>query len=254
VQLEQVVTNLLTNAFKYTPPGGRIQVVLRTDGCDAVFSVEDTGVGISQRLLPFIFDLYVQAERTLDRADGGLGIGLSLVRRLVELHGGRVEASSEGEGHGSRFTVRLKQIPSPNQSPVMSVLRERRARPRRVLLIEDSGDAREMLRMMLELAGHVVFAAADGVRGLELLSAVRPDVAIVDISLPGMDGYQVAKRIRKDPDVRHMLLVALTGCGFRGDSMSSEDGFDCHLVKPVDPDHLARLRSENAEAFQRISP
>ena len=254
VRLEQVVTNLLTNAFKYTPPGGRIQVVLRADGSDAVFSVEDTGVGISQRLLPFIFDLYVQAERTLDRADGGLGIGLSLVRRLVELHGGRVDASSEGEGHGSRFTVRLKQIPSPNQSPVMSVLRERRARPRRVLLIEDSGDAREMLRMMLELAGHVVFAAADGVRGLELLSAVRPDVGIVDLSLPGMDGYQVAKRIRKDPDGRHMLLVALTGWGFRGDSMSPEDGFDYHLVKPVDPDHLARLLSENAQAFQRISP
>ena len=254
VRLEQVVTNLLTNAFKYTPPGGRIQVALRADGGDAVFSVEDTGVGISQRLLPFIFDLYVQAERTLDRAAGGLGIGLSLVRRLVELHGGRVEASSKGEGHGSLFTVRLKQIHSPNQSPVMSVPRERRVRPRRVLLIEDSGDAREMLRMLLEFAGHVVFAAADGVRGLELMSAVRPDVGIVDLNLPGMDGYQVAKQIRRDPDGRHMLLVALTGDGFQGDSVSSEDGFDHHLVKPVDPNHLERLLSENTEAFQKISP
>ena len=131
--------------------------------------MEDTGFGISRRLLPFIFDLYAQADRTLDRAQGGLGIGLTLVRRLVELHGGTIVAASEGEGQGSTFTVRLKQIPDDAASPGLASRSERRARARRVLLIEDSADAREMLRMMLELAGHVVYDAADGAGGLELL-------------------------------------------------------------------------------------
>lgn len=249
VRLEQVLANIVTNAVKYTPSGGQIRVVLRADGNDAVFSVEDTGVGISPKLLPSIFDLYVQAERTLDRAEGGLGIGLTLVRRLVELHGGTIEASSEGEGRGSRFTVRLKQIPSTSKSSAISVPRERRARPRRVLLIEDSADAREMLRMTLELAGHVVYDAPDGVRGLELVNVVRPDVAIIDIGLPIMDGYQVVKRIREEPHGRGMLLLGLSGYESRGESKRSpERGFDYHLVKPVDPDHLARLISEGAEA------
>jgi signal transduction histidine kinase len=248
VRLEQVLTNILTNAVKYTPPGGSIRVALGVDGGDAVLTVEDTGFGISPGLLPFIFDLYVQADRTIDRAQGGLGIGLPLVRRLVELHGGTIVASSDGEGHGSRFTVRLRQIQPPGQSHGRAFLPERRTRPRRVLLIEDSGDAREMLRMMLELAGHVVYDAADGVRGLELLNAVRPDVGIIDISLPRMDGYEVAKRIRDEPHGRGMLLLALTGYGSPGDSgRSSEHGFDYHLVKPVDPDHLARLLSQDAE-------
>jgi signal transduction histidine kinase/ActR/RegA family two-component response regulator len=248
VRLEQVLTNIVTNAVKYTPLGGQIRVALRAEGNDAVFSVEDTGVGISPRLLPFIFDLYVQAERTLDRAEGGLGIGLTLVRRLVELHGGTIEASSEGEGRGSRFTVRLKQIPSTSQSSVISVPQERRARPRRVLVIEDNEDAREMLRMILELAGHVVYDAADGVRGLELVNIVRPDVGIIDIGLPIMDGYQVAKRIREEPHGRGMLLLALSGYESPIESKRSpERGFDYHLVKPVDPDHLARLISEAVE-------
>jgi PAS domain S-box-containing protein len=249
VRLEQVLTNIVTNAVKYTPPGGRIRVALRADGGDAVLSVEDTGLGISPRLLPFIFDLYVQADRTLDRARGGLGIGLTLVRRLVELHGGTIAASSEGEGHGSRFTVRLRQVSSARTSSGLSFPPEHRAKPRRVLLIEDSADAREMLRMMLELAGHVVYDAADGVRGLELLNAVRPDVGIIDIGLPRMDGYQVARRIREEPHGRGMLLLALTGYGSPDDSApSSEHAFDYHLVKPVDPDQLARLIGEGAEA------
>jgi signal transduction histidine kinase len=249
LRLEQVLTNLVTNAVKYTPTGGRIRVTLRADGDDAVISVEDTGLGISPTLLPFIFDLYVQADRTLDRARGGLGIGLTLVRRLVELHGGTVEASSDGEGRGSRFTVRLRQVPSARESSAIAAPRERRAKPRRVLLIEDSGDARQMLRMMLELAGHVVYDAPDGVRGLELLNAVRPDVGIIDIGLPGMDGYQVATRIREEPLGRGMLLVALSGYDSAGDSNCSlDDGFDCHLIKPVDPEHLERLISEGIQA------
>jgi PAS domain S-box-containing protein len=253
VRLEQVLSNMLTNAVKYTSPGARIRVDLRADDADAVISVEDTGFGISPRLLPFIFDLYVQADRTLDRAQGGLGIGLTLVRRLVELHGGTIVASSEGEGHGSRFTVRLRRIAETKSSDV-SAPPERRTKPRSVLVIEDSGDAREMLRMMLELAGHVVYDAADGVHGLELLNVARPDVAIIDISLPRMDGYEVAKRIREDPHGRGMLLLALTGYSSPGDAKrSSEHGFDYHLVKPVDPDQLARLVSEGGEAFQRMS-
>jgi two-component system, sensor histidine kinase len=248
VRLEQVLTNIMANAVKYTPPGSWIRVALRVDDGDAVLTVEDTGFGISPKLLPFIFDLYVQADRTIDRAQGGLGIGLPLVRRLVELHGGTIVASSDGEGRGSRFTVRLRQIQPAEQSSGSAFLHDRRARPRRVLLIEDKGDAREMLRMMLELAGHVVYDAADGIRGLELLNTVHPDVGIIDISLPRMDGYQVAKRIREEPHGRGMLLLALTGYGSPGDSQrSSEHGFDHHLVKPIDPDHLARLLSQGAE-------
>jgi signal transduction histidine kinase len=247
-RLEQVLTNLMANAIKYSSPGARIRVALGTDGGDAVFTVEDTGAGISPRLLPFIFDLYVQADRTLDQSQGGLGIGLTLVRRLVELHGGTIVAASEGEGQGSRFVVRLKQIASAPDDAV-PVTTERRAKPRRVLLIEDNADAREMLRMMLELAGHAVYDAADGIRGLELLDVVRPDVAIIDVGLPMMDGYQVARRIRELPYGREMLLLALTGYGSPEDvKRSSEHGFDHHLVKPIDPDRLTSLIGGRADS------
>jgi signal transduction histidine kinase len=246
-RIEQVLTNLLTNAVKYTPPGGQIRVALRADGADAVLSIEDSGFGISPSLLPFIFDMYVQADQTIDRARGGLGIGLALVRRLVELHGGTVDASSDGEGHGSRFTVRLRTIPLADTSSGVSFRRERRATPRRVLLIEDSGEARERLRTMLKLAGHVVYAAADAARGIELLNVVRPHVGIIDVNLPGMDGYKVARRIRKEPHGRGMLLLAVTRDGSPGDSAHSlAHGFDYHLVTPVDPDYLARLIGEVA--------
>jgi signal transduction histidine kinase/ActR/RegA family two-component response regulator len=249
LRLEQVVTNVVNNALKYTPAGGRIAVTLRAEGGDALLRVEDTGVGISPTLLPSIFDLYVQADRTVARARGGLGIGLTLVRRLVELHGGTVEAFSDGEGRGSTFTIRLKQVPSVSRSAAIAVPRERRATPRRVLLIEDSADARQMLRLMLELAGHVVYDAADGVRGLALLNVVRPDVAVIDIGLPAMDGYQVARRIREDAQGRGMLLLALSGYDAACDSnCSREAGFDYHLVKPVDPEYLERLITEGVQA------
>jgi CheY-like chemotaxis protein len=192
--------------------------------------------------------MYVQADQTLARARGGLGIGLALVRRLVELHGGSVTASSEGEGRGSTFTVRLEAMSSPETSSGMSSLRERRVKPRRVLVIEDSGEARETLRMMLELAGHVVYDVDDGVRGIELLNVVRPNVGIIDVSRPSIDGYEVARRIREKPEGRGMLLLALTGDGSPGGSTHSlEHGFDYHLVKPVDQDHLARLISKAVE-------
>jgi signal transduction histidine kinase len=245
VRLEQIVTNIVTNAVKYTPTGGTIHVALRTEGIDAVLSVEDTGSGISPEVLPTIFDLYVQADRTLDRSAGGLGIGLTLVRRLIELHGGTIVASSEGAGHGSRFIVRLRRIPSATTADALSTPPDLRAKPRRVLLIEDSGEARERLRMMLELAGHEVYAAADGVRGLEQLNALRPDVGIIDVSHPTIDGYQVARRLREEPLGRDMLLLALTDSSAPVVSKDSVGkGFDHHLFKPVDPDFLARLLSE----------
>ncbi len=253
VRLEQVLTNLVNNAIKYTPNGGRIRVALRAQGSEAVLTVEDTGLGISPRMLPFIFDMYVQADRTLDRAQGGLGIGLTLVRRLVELHGGTVVAASKGEGHGSCFVIRLPQVEA-KQSALAARRPERRMKPRRVLLIEDGADAREMLRMTLELAGHTVYDAADGIRGLELLKVARPDVAIIDIGLPRLNGYEVARRIRQEPHGRGMLLLALTGYDAPGDALRSKaHGFDHHLVKPVDPDRLANLLSEDGGAARSAS-
>ena len=244
LRIEQVLTNLVTNAIKYTPPDGQIRITLRADGRDALLVVEDTGAGISPELLPFIFDLYVQSDRTLNRSRGGLGIGLTLVRSLVEAHGGTVSASSEGEGRGSRFTIRLKAIPSAEASSGVP-LGERRTKRRRVLLIEDSDAAREMLRMTLELAGHIVHDVPDGVKGLELLDVVHPDVGIIDIGLPVMDGYEVAKRIREQPQGRDMLLLALSGYDSPDHARRSlEHGFNYHLVKPVDLDHLAHLISE----------
>lgn len=246
-RLQQVLTNIVGNAVKYTPPGGRICVKVRADGDDVVISVADQGFGISPSLLPSVFDLYVQADRTIRHAQGGLGIGLSLVRRLVELHGGSVEARSDGEGHGSTFVVRLKQVASVGTAANASVARERRARAKRVLVIEDSADARETLRMALERAGHEVYDAADGLRGLELVSVVRPDVGIIEVGLPIMDGYEIARRIRARPDGRAVLLLALISAS-DASADSSDHGFDHHLVKPVDLGHLARLLSGGAEA------
>ena len=256
MRLEQIVSNLVTNAFKYTRPGGRIRVALRAEGGDAVLSVDDDGLGIAPRLLPFVFDMYVQADRTLDQAKGGLGIGLSLTRRLVELHGGTIVASSEGEGRGSRFVVRLAQSPATGRLVHARAPQDRRASPRRVLIIEDSAEARATLRAMLELAGHVVYEAPDAIGALALLNVARPDVGIIDMSLPDLAAYQVAKRVRSQPHGRNILLLALTD----GDTAAEADrslecGFDHRLVKPVDPAHLARLIVEGgARADQQISP
>jgi signal transduction histidine kinase len=242
-RLQQVLTNVVDNAMKYTPSGGRIGVTVRADGGDAVISIEDSGLGISAKLLPFVFDLYVQADRTLEHARGGLGIGLSLVRRLVELHGGSVSAASDGEGRGSTIAIRLRQIPAAVKSPSVSF--PARAESRRVLLIEDNPESRELLGSVLDLAGHQVYDVADGVRGLELLNMVYPDVAIIDVDLPNME--EVARRIRSHPHGRNMLLLGLTD-GSGGSERRSEDAFDYRLVRPVDVDYLGRLVSRGAEA------
>ena len=251
MRLQQVLSNIMTNAVKYTPPGGQIRVALRAEDGDAVISVEDSGFGISPALLPFVFDMYVQVDRTLDHARDGLGIGLALVRRLIELHGGTVVASSDGRGLGSTFTVRLKQIAAPGQAQAVasSSQPERRLKPRRVLLIENNPPAREQLRLMLELAGHSVYDAADIERGLELVKTVSPDVSIIDISARSVDRRLVARRFREAPHGSTMVLVALSLPPHPRDADGpSEDGFDFHLPTPVDAAHLARLLGDVAMA------
>jgi CheY-like chemotaxis protein/two-component sensor histidine kinase len=238
-RIEQVVNNLLTNALKYTPEGRRIEVHVTREGGQALLRVRDNGLGIPPALLPRIFDLFVQGERTLDRRAGGLGIGLTLVRRLVELHDGTVGVESSSQG--STFSMRLPAMEPPALQPV----REQRsaARQRQVLLVEDNADAMSALRSLLELDGHTVSTAADGVSGLEQLLQMRPEVAVIDIGLPGLTGYEVAKRSRAAGHAGK--LIALSGYGQGRDVQQAlRAGFDAHLVKPVDPEALRRLLAE----------
>lgn len=241
-RLEQVVINLLRNAVEYTPAGGRLRISLKAEGGEAVLRIEDNGVGISAELLPRVFDLFVQDQRGLDRPGGGLGIGLTLTRRLVELHGGTVEASSPGPGQGSAFTVRLprRAAPAPiTPKPPNVVAPVGATNRRRVLIVEDNADAREALRTILELSGHEIYEAADGPGGVEQALALKPDMALIDIGLPSLDGYEVARRIRSAPAGKEIFLIALTGYGQPRDrQLAREAGFDAHLVKPID---FARL-------------
>jgi PAS domain S-box-containing protein len=237
-RIEQIVMNLLSNALKFTPRGGGIKVTVSAEQSEAVLRVADEGAGISPDFLPSIFDLFVQGERTLDRQLGGLGVGLSLVRRLVELHGGRVDAASEGPGRGSVFTVRLPAMlaaPEPGEAPLKTPAATAR---RRVLVVEDNTDNREMMRILLETSGHDVYEAGDGVNGVERAVQLEPDTVLVDIGLPGIDGYEVARQIRAKLQNR-CRLIALSGYGQQKDRERAVDaGFDTHLLKPVDPARL----------------
>jgi PAS domain S-box-containing protein len=239
VRLEQIVGNLLQNAMKFSPVDSPIRISVRATEQNAMLSVTDEGSGISPELLPHIFDLFVQADKTRDRAKGGLGIGLTLVRQLVELHGGTIEATSDGV-EGSTFTVRLPIAAAPTlrESDRPQVL----ARPKkRILLVDDHADALEMYTVVLQADGHEIFQASDGAAAIDLFKAVRPDVAIVDIGLPTMDGYEVAKAIRAEPNGRDVMLIALTGYGFPEDrERAKAAGFDRHLVKPATPDDIRR--------------
>lgn len=238
VRVEQIIGNLLSNAIKFTAPDRLIRVSVAAEGSDAVLRVVDEGAGIGANVLPHIFDLFVQADATSDRRIGGLGIGLTLVRRLAELHGGTIDAQSAGLGHGSTFTLRLPA--SPSAPPVVIDSSSEGQRHRwRILLVDDHADAREMYGLVLEADGHDVYQAEDGQRALEVLRTVRPEVAIVDIGLPHMDGYELARRIRSTREGQNMTLIALTGYGFPDDRKRSADaGFDRHLVKPVAPHDL----------------
>ena len=236
-RLTQVLTNLLNNAAKYTHAGGRIAVVCRRQSDQAVVVVRDNGVGIPREMLSRIFDLFAQAEPLTARTQGGLGIGLTLVKRLVEMHGGTVLARSGGRGNGSEFEVRLPAVAAP-RAETFAAPAPVPGHSRRVLIIEDNADTRETLRRVLELDGHEVQEAADGSAGLAIALATHPEVVIVDIGLPGLDGYQVARRIRAA--LGATLLIAVTGYGQAEDrQMSQEAGFDVHLVKPVAREQLA---------------
>jgi signal transduction histidine kinase len=243
VRLDQILTNLLTNAIKYTPSEGRIDVSVGVERGEAVLRVADTGVGLSAEMLPTIFEPFTQAARTLDRSQGGIGLGLSVVRALARLHGGDVAASSEGLGRGSEFVVRLPHAPGARVEtaaveltpvPVAST-------PRHILIVEDGADNRESLQELLESLGHRVDTAIDGEHGVEQALTGKPEVALVDIGLPRLDGYEVARRIRGAMGSK-ILLIALTGYGQPDDrARAAAAGFDVHITKPLDFRTLERL-------------
>jgi signal transduction histidine kinase/ActR/RegA family two-component response regulator len=240
-RIEQVVLDVVENALIYTPAGGTVQMATRRHGDHAVLTVEDSGVGISPELLPRIFDLFVQGEHGADRAYGGLGIGLTLVKRLVELHGGTIEAVSDGAGRGSRFSMSFPALTMTNTPKPAGAV----AAPgpsRRVVIVEDNADSRETLRVLFELYGHEVHEAADGPAAVELVLRLRPDAAFVDVGLPGFDGYEVARRIRASGDGQGLFLIAVTGYGLPADQERGRAaGFDVHLVKPVQPSQINTL-------------
>lgn len=242
-RLEQVVVNLLTNAAKYTADGGHISIAVQPEGTEAVLRVQDTGVGIAPELLPRIFDLFTQAQRSLDRSQGGLGIGLCLVQRLVEMHGGSVEVYS-ALGKGSEFVVRLPMIVTPEIQPplVFKDSAEPTGPSLRVLVVDDNVDAAQSLGLLLEESGHDVQTAYDGLTALEVALEYRPNVVLLDIGLPGIDGFEVAKRLRQQPDLSGVVLVALTGYGQVSDKQCSQEaGFDHHLVKPANFGKLLQI-------------
>jgi len=245
-RLEQVVVNLVTNAAKYTERGGHIDVVVEQEGNDAVVRVRDDGAGIAPEMLTRVFDLFAQGERGLERASGGLGIGLTVVRRIVEMHGGRVEALSRGLGTGTEFVVRLAALtPAPDDATPASVPAAPKRRPTRILLVEDNPDVAEGMVMLLELLGHHVQLAADGDTALALARTSPPEAMLVDIGLPGMDGYEVARRIRQEPACAGVFLVALTGYGREEDKQRAHAaGFDHHLTKPVELHALSGLLAD----------
>ncbi|HEX7785282.1 MAG TPA: PAS domain S-box protein [Methylomirabilota bacterium] len=238
-RLEQVVNNLLDNALKYTPPGGRIMVSVERADDTAVLRVRDTGQGIRTELLGRVFDLFVQEPQSYERSRGGLGLGLALVKRLVELHGGAVAAWSAGPGQGSEFTVRLPAMAAVDAGPRAVDAAHPTGASRRVLVVEDSADARDSLRLLLEMAGHRVETSEDGPGGLAKAGVFRPQVALIDLGLPGMDGFTVARELRRRPETAAIRLVAVTGYGQAEDRREAlAAGFDLHVTKPVDPSML----------------
>jgi two-component system, sensor histidine kinase len=241
-RLEQVVTNLLDNAVKYTPAGGRVDVTIVTDGADAVLTVRDTGIGIAPDVLPSIFDLFVQGNPTVARSEGGLGLGLTIVKRLVELHGGTVSAASAGPQRGSEFVVRLPRITPVAEHPSPGLAGLRAARARDILIVEDNADFRDGLRLLLESWGHRVHDTATGAHGLDVVRLRQPEIVLVDLGLPDIDGYAVARAVRSAPGGDAILLVAITGYGSADDRRRAEEaGFDAHLTKPVSPQELADI-------------
>lgn len=249
-RLAQILDNLLSNATKYTEHGGLISLSVDRDGCDAVVRVRDSGVGIPCDLLPHIFELFTQGEWSPANSQGGMGIGLALVRRLVELHGGTITATSPGLNQGSEFELRLPLSATEPRLPAAGLSRQqaptdpslRSQTTRRVLIVDDNEDVAATLRMLLTIDRHQVRVVHDGAAALDAASDFRPEVIILDIGLPRMDGYEVARRLRERPETKQSLLIALTGYGYDDDRRrSTAAGFDAHLVKPVAPATLRAL-------------
>jgi PAS domain S-box-containing protein len=250
-RISQVVGNLLSNAFKFTPKGGKIRLTGAHEGSDAVIRVSDTGIGIAESELPRIFDMFSQVHTALEGGQSGLGIGLTLVRNLVELHGGTVEAQSAGPGRGSVFTVRLpaqdvampaEEAPAPRKAASVVT-------PNRILVVDDNRDAADTLSALLMIAGHEVHTAYDGVQGVESALRLQPDVVFMDIGMPRLNGYEAARQLRQDARTRDILLVAVTGYGQEADRQRArEAGFDEHLVKPATGDDVARVLAKNRPA------
>jgi CheY-like chemotaxis protein len=252
VRLAQVVTNLLNNAAKYTDEGGQIWLTVeQTSPGEAVVRVRDNGRGIDPSALSILFNLFYQVDRNLDRAEGGLGIGLSLVKSLVEMHGGRVEARSAGRGTGSEFSVHLpllrEILPA---APTKAATSSPAVHPTRILMVDDNRDAAETLALLLRMDGHEVWTAHDGKKAVELALRERPAVVVMDIGLPGLDGYQACRVVREE-GLTDALMIAITGYGQEEDRrLSRESGFDAHLVKPVD---LMAIRQLLAERGRRAT-
>ncbi len=243
-RLEQILGNLLTNAAKYTEEGGEIALDVRVEDASIVVNVSDTGIGISAEMLPMVFDLFVQGDRTIDRSQGGLGIGLTVVQKLAEMHGGSVSVSSPGQGKGSTFTLSLPAVAESLVQAPVPAQEDDPVRPAgtRVLVVDDNVDSARGLTKLLTLLGNDVRLAEDGTTAIELARAFRPAVVLLDIGLPGMDGYQVAERLRSEGSLRGICLVAVTGYGEdQALRRSREAGFDHHLVKPLDIDRLIEL-------------
>jgi signal transduction histidine kinase/CheY-like chemotaxis protein len=245
-RLTQCVANILTNAAKYTEAAGAIRLRTRAEGREAVVEIQDSGIGIAPRLLPQVFDLFVQGERTIDRSQGGLGIGLSIVKRLVQMHDGEVTAHSDGEGRGSTFTIRLPRIEPPASA---AAAREHAEAARgRVLVVDDNEDAANSLAMLLQVQGHETSVAYDGTAALQSVASFQPGLVLLDLGLPGMDGYEIARRIRALPESDRIRLVALSGYGQPEDRRRTKAaGFDEHLVKPVDTGALQQVLSSFLE-------
>ena len=247
LRFEEVIVNLVNNAAKYTPEGGHIWLSIQQEGDEMVLRVRDSGLGIAPDSLPHIFELFTQAPRSLDRSQGGLGIGLAVVRKLVEMHGGTVEAQSVGLGKGSEFTVRLPVLRSPiGRSLMLSKERDEHSGAGwRVLVVDDNVDSADSIAMLLQVSGHDVRVAYSGPDALETAAEYQPDIVLLDIGLPGIDGYEVARRLRSHAQLEKVKLIAVTGYGQDADRLQSQEaGFDYHLVKPVDAQKLQDLLVE----------
>jgi len=245
-RLTQIIDNLLENAGKFTDKGGRIDVRLTTEDQQALLSIRDTGVGIDAEMKDRLFEIFAQGDRSLDRSKGGLGLGLAVVKGLVELHGGRIGVASEGPGKGAEFTISLPITAEPpdrvlesSSPPATHSAPESAQKQLHILVAEDERDSADSLRSLLQLFGYKVTLARSGLEAVQAASEVKPDVVLCDIGLPGMDGFAVAKALRRDPQTAKTRLIAVTGYGQEADRQKAlEAGFDEHLIKPVDPQKL----------------